>query len=88
MDQFKNKSKLEQWTIALAALLSFAFLARLFHESSLTGLLWTVVMCFVAVLMLSKGKEDLFRWAFPAVGAVGLFAFFAGYAWGLYQPDW
>lgn len=88
MEQFKNKSKLEQWTIALAALLSFAFLARLFQESSLTGLLWTVVMCFVAVLMLSRGKEDLFRWAFPAVGAVGLFAFFAGYAWGLYQPDW
>ncbi|MCR5575626.1 MAG: DUF4234 domain-containing protein [Oscillospiraceae bacterium] len=88
MDQFKEKSKLEQWTIALAALLSLAFLARLFRESSLTGLLWTVVMCFVAVLMLSRGKEDLFRWAFPAVGAVGLFGFFAGYAWGLYQPDW
>ena len=88
MEEIKKKSKLEQASIVLAVLLTFAVLARQFESISFVGLLWLAALGFLCYLLLRGGKEKLFGWAFTAIAAVGLIAFFSGYSWGWYQPNW
>ena len=84
MEAIKQKSRLEQWTLLLAAILCAAELVMLIGNFSVVRLLWVAVFGFLCWLLFTDRKAELFGDAFLAMAAVGILAFFLGFSQGKY----